>query len=173
MDKSTMPEFEPGDCVALVRTTDPYTRVQPGTRGTVTRVSPGRTDVKWDDGSTLAILHDEGDAIKRAWWSCIEPTNTLFTVLDELGRSTTACSGCGESVITPEDSQDVTPEEYDAWTAHHEGGHCAPEDPPGESETPDPRSGRFRVTRGPREASPGRRDGPIGCAHLIWPHLGG
>jgi Domain of unknown function (DUF4314) len=57
-------EFTLGDRIELVATTDPYTRLRPGDRGTVTSVSdtPEPTiGVQWDDGSTLAILPDAGD----------------------------------------------------------------------------------------------------------------
>jgi hypothetical protein len=60
-------EFTPGDRVELVATTDPYTRLRPGARGTVTSVTdrPEPTiDVQWDDGSTLAILPDAGDQLR-------------------------------------------------------------------------------------------------------------
>jgi hypothetical protein len=51
--------FHPGDRVELVATDDPYTRLRPGDRGTVTGVRevPEPTiDVQWDDGSTLSVL---------------------------------------------------------------------------------------------------------------------
>jgi hypothetical protein len=60
-------EFAPGDRVELVATTDPYTRLRPGDRGTVTRVtnSPEPTvDIVWDSGSTLATLPGAGDRIR-------------------------------------------------------------------------------------------------------------
>jgi Domain of unknown function (DUF4314) len=59
-------EFCPGDRVELVATTDPYTRLRPGDRGTVTSVtqSPEPTiDIAWDDGSTLAVLPNAGDVV--------------------------------------------------------------------------------------------------------------
>jgi Domain of unknown function (DUF4314) len=59
--------FTPGDRVELVATNDPYTRLQPGDRGTVTSVtdSPEPTiDIAWDNGSTLAIPPDAGDRIR-------------------------------------------------------------------------------------------------------------
>ena len=59
--------FSPGDRVELVATNDPYTRLRPGDRGTVTSVtdSPEPTvDIAWDNGSTLAILPDAGDRIR-------------------------------------------------------------------------------------------------------------
>ena len=60
-------EFTPGDRVELVATNDPYTRLRPGDRGTVTAVadSPEPTiDIAWDNGSTLAVLPDAGDQIR-------------------------------------------------------------------------------------------------------------
>jgi uncharacterized protein DUF4314 len=60
-------ELAPGDRVELVATTDPYTRLRPGDRGTVTRIAdrPEPTiDIQWDNGSTLAILPDAGDRIR-------------------------------------------------------------------------------------------------------------
>jgi hypothetical protein len=62
-----MMEFSPGDRVELVATTDPYTRLRTGDRGTVTSITdrPEPTiDVQWDDGSTLAILPDAGDQLR-------------------------------------------------------------------------------------------------------------
>ena len=59
--------FTPGDRVELVATNDPYTRLRPGDRGTVTNVTdrPEPTiDIAWDNGSTLAILPDAGDQIR-------------------------------------------------------------------------------------------------------------
>jgi hypothetical protein len=59
--------FSPGDRVELVATNDPYTRLQPGDRGTVTGVAdtPEPTiDIAWDNGSTLAILPDAGDRVR-------------------------------------------------------------------------------------------------------------
>ena len=51
--------FRPGDRVELVATDDPYTRLRPGDRGTVTGVRdfPEPTiDVHWDNDRTLSIL---------------------------------------------------------------------------------------------------------------------
>ena len=53
-----------GDRIKLMHCADPHTRLQRGTLGTVTRVDPRFPDtihVKWDDGSTLSLLLDEGD----------------------------------------------------------------------------------------------------------------
>ena len=60
-------QFSPGDRVELVATNDPYTRLRPGDRGTVTGVAdtPEPTfDIAWDNGSTLAILPDAGDRVR-------------------------------------------------------------------------------------------------------------
>jgi hypothetical protein len=62
-----MMEFSPGDRVELVATADPYTRLRPGARGTVTSVTdhPEPTiDIQWDSGSTLAILPNAGDQVR-------------------------------------------------------------------------------------------------------------
>jgi hypothetical protein len=59
--------FSPGDRVELVTTNDPYTRLRPGDRGTITGVAdtPEPTiDIAWDNGSTLAILPDAGDRVR-------------------------------------------------------------------------------------------------------------
>jgi Domain of unknown function (DUF4314) len=60
--------FNPGDRVELVATTDPFTDLRRGDRGTVTRVRgfPEPTiDIHWDGGSTLSILPDAGDRIRK------------------------------------------------------------------------------------------------------------
>jgi hypothetical protein len=60
-------ECTPGDRVELVATNDPYTRLRPGDRGTVTSIAdrPEPTiDIQWDNGSTLAILPDAGDRVR-------------------------------------------------------------------------------------------------------------
>ncbi len=62
---STMP-YERGDRIALVRTADPYTKLQPGDTGTVTGYDPalGQLNVRWDSGSTLAMLLLDGDQVR-------------------------------------------------------------------------------------------------------------
>jgi hypothetical protein len=58
--------FRPGDRVELVATHDPYTRLRPGDRGTVTGVrdfSEPTIDVHWDNGSTLSILPEASRAV--------------------------------------------------------------------------------------------------------------
>jgi len=55
--------FERGDRVALEHTDDPHTRLRPGDEGTVTGYDPrlGQLAVRWDDGSSLAMLLHDGD----------------------------------------------------------------------------------------------------------------
>jgi len=58
--------YQPGDRVILIATSDPYTRLTPGTRGTVTGRDDlhGQIHIAWDDGSTLSMLPAEGDQIR-------------------------------------------------------------------------------------------------------------
>jgi hypothetical protein len=61
-------ELTPGDRVELVATNDPYTRLRPGDRGTVTSVTTNPEPtiaVHWDSGSTLAVLPNADDRIRR------------------------------------------------------------------------------------------------------------
>jgi hypothetical protein len=61
-------DFSPGDRVELIATTDLYTRLRPGDRGTVVNAADHpepSIDIRWDDGSTLAILPGAGDRIRR------------------------------------------------------------------------------------------------------------
>jgi hypothetical protein len=58
--------FMRGDRVALERTDDPDTRLRPGDEGTVTRYDPklGQLGVRWDSGSTLSMLLNDGDRVR-------------------------------------------------------------------------------------------------------------
>lgn len=52
-----------GRRVRLVRTNDIHTRLVPGTEGTVAFVDDlGTVHVKWDDGSSLGMVAEAGDA---------------------------------------------------------------------------------------------------------------
>lgn len=52
--------MEKGTRVEFVYSSDPYTRLTPGTRGTVRRVdSLGTVRVAWDDGSSLGMVPGE------------------------------------------------------------------------------------------------------------------
>ena len=58
--------YQRGDRIVLVHTTDPHTRLVPGTAGTVTGYDHRHRQlaVAWDDGSTLAMLLDDGDQVR-------------------------------------------------------------------------------------------------------------
>lgn len=58
--KKLNPELKPGDEIVLIDMDDPYSRLSPGTRGVVTRMSNVMGDiqytVKWENGSNLELL---------------------------------------------------------------------------------------------------------------------
>jgi hypothetical protein len=58
--------FRHGDRVALEFTSDPHTKLRPGDEGTVLHYAPGlgELDVRWDSGSALSMLLDEGDRVR-------------------------------------------------------------------------------------------------------------
>jgi Domain of unknown function (DUF4314) len=66
MPKEPSVTYQAGDRVALVHTADPYTRLTPGTAGTVTGYDDrlGQLGVAWDDGSTLSMLLRDGDQVR-------------------------------------------------------------------------------------------------------------
>lgn len=54
--------MRPGERVELVRTTDPFTHLRPGARGTVLGVDDlGTIHVAWDCGSALGVVPDEDE----------------------------------------------------------------------------------------------------------------
>jgi Domain of unknown function (DUF4314) len=59
-------QYRRGDRVVLIATTDPHTRLVPGTEGTVTGTDSqhGQIFMAWDDGSTLSMLPGDGDEIR-------------------------------------------------------------------------------------------------------------
>lgn len=65
-DEGVMTRWQPGDRIALEYTDDPHTRLRPGDEGTVTRWDPaqGQLDVRWDSGSTLSMLLNDGDRVR-------------------------------------------------------------------------------------------------------------
>jgi len=66
LNKKSEETFEEGETVELVKTTDPYTKLKPETKGTVQSVDDaGVIHVRWTDGSTLDINLNVGDMIKR------------------------------------------------------------------------------------------------------------
>jgi len=58
--------YQRGDRIALDHTGDPHTRLRPGDEGTVTGYDPrlGQLAVRWDDGSSLAMLLHDGDRVR-------------------------------------------------------------------------------------------------------------
>jgi Domain of unknown function (DUF4314) len=58
--------YQTGDRVALVHTSDPHTRLIPGTAGTVTGHDDrhGQLNVAWDDRSSLSMLLYDGDQVR-------------------------------------------------------------------------------------------------------------
>ena len=60
-------DYQPGDRIALVFTADPYTKLQPGDEGTVTRCDENfdQLSVRWDSGSTLSMLLSSGDRVRK------------------------------------------------------------------------------------------------------------
>jgi len=51
-----------GDRVRFIRSNDPWTRLQKGTEGTVRFIDDmGTVHVRWDDGSALGLIADDGD----------------------------------------------------------------------------------------------------------------
>ena len=60
------PGYQRGDRIALECTGDPHTRLQPGDEGTVTGYDPRlrQLNVRWDSGSTLAMLLLDGDRVR-------------------------------------------------------------------------------------------------------------
>ncbi|NCC69939.1 MAG: DUF4314 domain-containing protein [Clostridia bacterium] len=60
MLKRLKSDYSPGTRVALVKMEDPYTRLKPGEKGTVTCVDDiGTIHVNWDSGSSLGVAFGE------------------------------------------------------------------------------------------------------------------
>lgn len=58
-------QYPKGTRVELISTTDPYTRLAPGTQGTVSSVDDiGTIHVNWDSGSSLGMIPGE-DEIRK------------------------------------------------------------------------------------------------------------
>lgn len=57
--------YLPGTRVVLVKMDDPYTKISPGTKGTVTGIDDlGTIHVNWDSGSTLGVAYGEDSCRK-------------------------------------------------------------------------------------------------------------
>ncbi|WP_434656213.1 DUF4314 domain-containing protein [Thermoanaerobacterium thermosaccharolyticum] len=51
--------YTPGTRVMLLKMNDPYTKLQPGDKGTVTSVDDmGTIHVSWDSGSSLGVVFE-------------------------------------------------------------------------------------------------------------------
>ena len=60
MLKRLKSDYSPGTRVVLVNMEDPYTRLKPGEKGTVTGVDDiGTIHVNWDSGSSLGVAFGE------------------------------------------------------------------------------------------------------------------
>jgi hypothetical protein len=60
MLKQLKTQYTPGTRVILVKMDDPYTKLQPGDKGTVRSVDDiGTIHVKWDRGGSLGIVFGE------------------------------------------------------------------------------------------------------------------
>lgn len=62
MDTATKRKELIGKRVRFLRSSDPYTKLQHGDEGVVTVVDDfGTVHIKWDNGSTLGMITEEGD----------------------------------------------------------------------------------------------------------------
>lgn len=69
-----------GQRVELVRSTDPYTRLVPGEKGTVTFVDAlGTVHVQWDSGARLGLVREAGDS----WRDLDDDPERVLRVSDE------------------------------------------------------------------------------------------
>lgn len=60
MLKRLKSDYSPGTRVVLVKMDDPYTRLKPGEKGTVTGVDDiGTIHVNWDSGGSLGVAFGE------------------------------------------------------------------------------------------------------------------
>lgn len=58
-------QYPKGTRVELVHTSDPYTKLQPGTKGTVEFVDDaGTVQISWDNGSGLGMIPGEDEVRK-------------------------------------------------------------------------------------------------------------
>jgi hypothetical protein len=62
-----MDDWQPGDRVVLMHTSDPHTTLEPDDEGIVSSYTPltGELRVDWDSGPRPIMLPDAGDAIER------------------------------------------------------------------------------------------------------------
>lgn len=59
-------DVKQGDRIELISCSDPYTRLEPGERGTVALVDAlGTVHVDWDSGSHLGLIEWDGDRYRK------------------------------------------------------------------------------------------------------------
>ena len=59
-------QYPKGTRVELVHTSDPYTKLQPGTKGTVEFVDDaGTIQISWDNGSGLGMIPGEDEVVRH------------------------------------------------------------------------------------------------------------
>lgn len=77
-------QYPPGTRIALVSMEDPYSKLQPGDRGTVLGVDDiGTIHAAWDCGSGLGIAYDVDFCRKLTQSELDEEQNTLQQELNE------------------------------------------------------------------------------------------
>ena len=69
------PQYQRGDRIQLVHTSDPYTDLRPGASGTVLAYDTylHSLDVLWDTGSNLTMLLRDGDRVRHLGTSALYP----------------------------------------------------------------------------------------------------
>ena len=103
--------FQHGDRIVLVLTSDPHTRLVPGTTGSVTGYDAplGHLAVAWDDGSTLTVLLYDGDQVRPLLCPGLRPETVpsadgrcLIEIIPRADRSYTVVLRCATTgqVIT-------------------------------------------------------------------------
>lgn len=91
-----------GDRVELVRCSDPYTKLRPGSQGIVSFVdSMGTVHVDWDNGAKLGMVEEAGDQIilVREKYEPLPEDAVPCRACGSTGRNpyarTQACRRCG------------------------------------------------------------------------------
>ena len=78
--------YPPGTRVMLIRMNDPYTKLQPGTKGTVTGVDDiGTIHVNWDSGSSLGIAFGKDECRKIGGQNMNEKIKEQILIIRDSG----------------------------------------------------------------------------------------